>query len=219
MLMRPQRGPEENAAEASRPEDSAEGQVSAAQKNRETQTRRRIVQALGWLGADFRTQWPDFVREFYRDPLKQTVFEDCALPPPFQPPDFDRLNQSPKDWAKVANAAWSQHRGRFLQSCQAWVEAGVDEEIPAAKQIRGPGITSKGERGKNTVFERRYVWAAKYLLRVPLKEIAAQDNADATTVGRVARATLTLANWLELSNDMKRASRARVPSAHAPPER
>jgi hypothetical protein len=41
---------------------------------------------------------------------------------------------------------------------------------------------------------RRYEWAARYLLRVPLKEIAGAD-ADAATVGRVAREIVRLAGW------------------------
>ena len=200
-----QQGPDQDAAEASRTQASDQGQADAARKNRETQTRQKIVRALQCLGMEFCT-WPDFVQEFYRDPREQTVFQDCAIPPPFQPAEFDRLNQSPEDWAKAANADWQQHLDRFLQSCQAWVVAGVDEEIPGAKQVRGPGIKLGGERGKNTILKRRHVWAAKYLMLVPLKEIAGQDDADATTVGRIARATLSQAKWLELARAKLRAS-------------
>lgn len=203
VLLSQQRPPDQNAAETSRTQASDEGMADAARKNRATQTRQQIVRALRGLGSEF-TAWPDFVREFYRDPREQIVFEDGAIPPPFQLPEFDRLNQSPEDWVKTANAAWQRHRDRFLQWCQSWVVAGVDEEIPAAKQVRGPGRKPGGERGKNTVLERRYAWAAKCLLRVPLKEIAGQDDADATTVGRVARATLRQAQWLQLAKAKKR---------------
>lgn len=202
-----QRRPDQNVLLASPEEASNQGQAAAARKNRETRTRQQIVRALESLGSAFRTAWPGFVREFCRDPVEQTIFNDCALPPPFLPPEFDRLNQTPEEWAKAANAAWDQFRERYLQSCHDWVVTGVDEEIPATRTVRGPRSKPKRERGKNTVLERRHLWAAKYLLQVPRKEIAAQDNANATTVGRVARETLLQANWLELTKTEKRASR------------
>ena len=207
VLVSRQRRPDQNVVPASLAEASDQGQAAAARKNRENQTRQQIVRALESLGSAFRTEWPGFVREFCRDPLEQTIFTDCALPPPFQPPEFDRLNQTPEEWAKAASAAWDQSRERFLQSCHDWVVTGVDEQIPATRTVRGPGSKPKSERGKNTVLERRYLWAAKYLLQVPRKEIAAQDNANVTTVGRVARETLLQANWLELAKAEKRASR------------
>jgi len=85
-----------------------------------------------------------------------------------------------------------------LQECKDWVSEGVDEEI-RLKQARGPGkkMLPHGERqtrGKNTHIKRRYEWAAKYLLKVPLKEIAGADE-DASTVGRVARDIIRLADW------------------------
>jgi hypothetical protein len=197
--------PDQQVVQASSTQDADQGQAAAARKNRETQTRQQIVRALQSLGKHSGIEWPDFIRDFCRVPSEQTEFTDCAILPPFQPPDFDRLNQSPEDWAKTANAAWEQHRDRFLQSCQAWVAAGVDEEIPAAKKVREPGI-ERGARGKNAAMVRRYSWAAKYVMRVPLKEIAAQDHADVATVGRVARATLRQAGWLESARVKRRAS-------------
>jgi hypothetical protein len=112
-------------------------------------------------------------------------------PSPFQPPDFDRLNESPQAWVKVADKAWELHRNKFLKECEEWVRAGVDEEIVKVKRARGTGRKSPSHvagkrRGGNTRIDRRYEWAAKYLVKMPLKEIAGSD-ADATTVGRVAR--------------------------------
>jgi len=201
-------GLDRSAAEAFERDASDHGTGAAASKNRETQSRQQIVKALQSLGGEFSTKWPDFVREFCCDPREQSVFKDYAIPPPFQPPDFDRLNQSPEAWVRAATAKWQQYCANFLRSCRNSVVDGVDDEIPSAKQVRGPGIKSGGKRGKNTILERRYVWAAKYLLGVPLKEIAWQDSADAATVGRVARATLRHADWLELTKVRKRASRA-----------
>ena len=51
------------------------------------------------------------------------------------------------------------------------------------------------KRGSNTPVDRRYDWAARYLAREPLKEIAAAEGADPSTVGRNARETLRMAGW------------------------
>jgi hypothetical protein len=120
-------------------------------------------------------------------------------PRPFQAPGFDRLSQSPKGCVKVADDAWELHRNKFLQECEDWVTAGVDEEIADVKRSRGPGKKLLGaeggrRRGANTPIDRRYGWAAKYLAKVPLKEIAGADT-DATTVGRAAREIIRLAGW------------------------
>jgi hypothetical protein len=120
-------------------------------------------------------------------------------PSPFQAPDFDRLSESHQDWVKVADKAWERHRNEFLKECEAWVIAGVDDEIVTVKRARGTGRKSLSQlagkrRGGNTPVDRRYEWAAKYLVNVPLKEIAGAD-ADATTVGRVAREIVRSAGW------------------------
>jgi hypothetical protein len=120
-------------------------------------------------------------------------------PSRFQAPDFDRLSASPKDWVKVADSAWELHRNRFLQECADRVSAGVDEEIEEVKRARGTGKKLPAHvvgqrRGSNTPIDRRHEWAAKYLAGVPLKEIASAD-ADASTVGRVAREIVRLAGW------------------------
>jgi len=180
------------------PEPETEGLAAAAEKNREREARLRIIDAFGRLGISS-DQWPDFVRAFYTDQQQRIVYHQFMTPSPFQPPDFDRLNESPQDWAKVADSAWALHRNRFLQQCEDWVRAGVDEKIVEAKHARGTGkkapapVGSK-RRGGNTPIDRRYEWAAKYLLKLPLKEIAGAE-ADATTVGRVAREIVRLAGW------------------------
>jgi hypothetical protein len=120
-------------------------------------------------------------------------------PPLFQAPAFDRLKQSPKDWSKVADKAWGLHGNRFLRDCENWVREGVDEEIVEATPTRGrvtkrPAHGGGRNRGVNTAIHRRYEWAAKYLVKVPLKEIAGGD-AEASTVGRVAREIVRLAGW------------------------
>ena len=173
------------------------GQAAAAEKNREREARLCIIRALYGLGIPV-NQWPDFVRAFSTDPHQQIKYDQSMTPAPFQAPEFDRLNQSPKDWVKVADRAWELHRNRFLQECKDWVSAGVDEEI-LVKRARGTRKKklAHGEgqaRGENTPIKRRYEWAARYLVKVPLKEIAGAD-ADASTVGRIAREILRLAGW------------------------
>jgi hypothetical protein len=174
------------------------GQAAAAKKNREREVRHCIIQALLSLGIRY-DQWPDFVLAFYTDPLQRTQYRQCMTPEPFHAPEFDRLNQSVEEWVRVADEAWERHRQRFLQQCQDWVRAGVDEEIVAAKRNRSPGKRVPAQvggrkRGDNTPLNRRYEWAAKYLLKIPLKEIAG-GGADASTVGRVAREIVRLAGW------------------------
>ena len=179
------------------------GETAAAQQNRANQTRHAIIEALRRLGTPL-DRWPDFVRSFYSDPRQQIEYQACMTPLPYQPPEFDRLNQTVEDWVNRADQGWERHRQEFLQQCQSWVAAGVDEPIEAAKRTRGAGEGAeilpepnpKGERsrGANTPLERRYEWAAKYLLGVPLKEIAGAD-ADPSTVGRIAREILRTAGW------------------------
>lgn len=128
------------------------------------------------------------------------IHDAAAVPAP----SFDRLNQSPKDWLQVADRAWELQRNRFLQSCADWVREGVDEEIVEATPARGRGTKRPAQvggrnRGNNTPIERRYEWAAKYLIKVPLKEIAGAD-AEASTVGRIARETVRSAGGLPRSD-------------------
>jgi len=60
-------------------------------------------------------------------------FHQFMTPSPFQPPGFDRLNQSNQDLIRAADRAWALHRKDFLEKCEDWVRSDVDEEIVAAK--------------------------------------------------------------------------------------
>jgi hypothetical protein len=115
-------------------------------------------------------------------------------PQEFQPPDFDRLQQSRAAWEKEADREWELYKNKFWQQIDAWIEAGVDEELMPETRRRGAGKSasrraSARRRDENTPFERRYEWAAKYLLGIPVKEIAGPDDS-VSTVGRVARAVI-----------------------------
>ena len=193
--------PRKLAAKAKEPEPRRQdvvGQAAAAERNCEREARLRLIQVLCRSGIR-QDQWPDFVRTFYADPQQRTEYHQFMTPPVFQAPEFDRLNQSAKNWLKVADKAWDLHRNRFLQDCEDWVREGLDEEIVEATPTRGRGTKQPAHvggrnRGKNTPINRRYEWAAKYLVKVPLKEIGGA-HAEASTVGRVAREIVRLAGW------------------------
>jgi hypothetical protein len=171
------------------------GQAAAAKNNREQENRLRIIRALS-LHIPYH-DWPDFIRAYYTSPEQRIKYHQYITPPPFQAPRFDRLCQSTKDWANLADAAWKKHRDQFLRRCEAWVALGVDARI-VEKRARGSGkkgsATKGWGRGGNTPLEQRYEWAAKYLAGLPLKQIAA-IGVDVSTVGRVARAAIRSAGW------------------------
>ena len=165
------------------------------ENNRVRQARLAIIAALQRLGQPY-AEWPSFIRKFNNHVGQDADYQQRISPPPFQPPDFDRLNQSPRDWIEGADRAWQLHRDRFLHGCRFWANVGVDDEIPAARRARGPEVHAlNGKRGHNTAMDRRFEWAAQYLCRVPLKEIAAQSSAEPSTVGRIAREILRQAEW------------------------
>jgi hypothetical protein len=169
------------------------GQTAAAAKNREYEVRFEIVKAYSRLNIPYQ-QWPACVQEFYTNPGQRIEYHQFIAPSPFQPPRFDRLKQSPEQWAKLADRKWEQHRNRFLKACESWVAAGVDEEI-AEETVRGSGKRPHSrKRGQNTPLDKRYEWAALYLQGVPLK-IIADPGTDVSTVGRVARAVIRSAGW------------------------
>lgn len=181
----------------------AVGQAASAKKNRQNEIRDRIVEALLLAGIPC-SQWPDCVQVHYLGIRDRHRFRQFRSPSPFQPPAFDRLNQSPEEWALMADKAWEQHRDRFLQECEYWVKAGVDQEIPQAKRLRDRGtvaaLPSSRKRGANTPLDQRYGWTAKYFARVPLKEIAG-EHANPSTVGRVARRIIRDAGWSTRSKE------------------
>lgn len=164
------------------------GEAAAANKNREIRARLQIIGALQTLGIP-QSQWPDFVRTFHTDPQARTEFEHSAIPPPFQPPDFDRLHESLQDWIKKSNAAWRQYQARFKEAEQAWITQGVDEEIPLAKSTRGTG-----RMGRNAALDLRYQWAARRLSGAAWKEIPC-GSFKMDQVKKAATAVLKLADW------------------------
>ena len=163
------------------------GQAAAAGSNRQHETRLRIVQALVRLRIP-RARWPGFVRASYN---VKTRFTQDARPAPFQPPEFDRLNQSRADWTKVADAAWETHRNQFLAECDFWVKTGVDDEIPEAKRRRGAG---KKTSRPNTSIDLRFEWAAQRLCGLDWKEIADLSE-NVSTVAKAAKEVLEAAGW------------------------
>ena len=185
----------------------AVGQAAAAKKNRQNEVRDGIVKALLFARIPY-SQWPECVQVHSIGVRDRNRFRQLRSPSPFQPPPFDRLNQSPEEWTKIADKGWEQHRDRFLQGCEYWVKAGVDEGIPQAKRLRSrgkaAGFSANRKRGANTPLDQRFEWAAKYLARVPLKEIAG-DHANPSTVGRIARTIIRCAGW---------ATESKMPSVH-----
>jgi hypothetical protein len=169
------------------------GQAAAANRNRVRATRMSIIAALLRLGVPV-DDWPKPVRDFYEQ--ADATLRQVLTPPPYRPPHFDRLVQSSKEWAKLADKGWQHHRDEFLRRSQLWIDARVDESIPPANRTRmsaSSGFSRK--RGANTPLEQRYRWAAQYFCGVPIKEIAAQSEANPDTVGRIARAILGQAAW------------------------
>ncbi len=120
------------------PSTGVSGQAEAAEHNRQQRARRSILQALDRLGIP-QLQWPDFVRVYFTDSLQRTEYSQRLIPSLFQPPAFDRLDESADQWRKKANAAWAHHREEFLKRCQMFVGKGLDEEIVTAKSVRGKG--------------------------------------------------------------------------------
>lgn len=189
------------------------GQAATAKRNREREVRRRIIEALRRARIPY-NQWPDFVRAFCTDPHQHRQYQQCAIPSPFHAPEFDRLSQSPQDWVKESDKAWKRHQNQFLQQRDYWVRVGLDEEIVQGKRTRGPGTKMVGHqrRGDNTPIDQRYEWAAKRLVKIPLKEIAGAD-ADASTVGRIAREIIRSAAWPTRSRANRTEHRRSAPTS------
>jgi len=163
------------------------GDAAVAKKNREIKVRHQIIEAFQRLGIPQRDQ-PDFVRTFNADPDEPTGYYDSLEPLSFQPPVFDRLHESPQEWTKRADAAWQQHRDRFLK---LWVTRGVDEEIPLTKSTRGTG---RAGRRLNAPLALRVEWAARRLSGAAWKEIAEEPFKE-DQVKKAAREILRQADW------------------------
>lgn len=164
------------------------GEPAAAARNREIRARLQIIEAFQRLGIPHR-EWPDFVRTFYTNPQAREGYRASISPLPFQPPDFERLNESPAQWAKKADAAWKQYRDGLLKQWQSWVTAGVDEEIPPEKNIRGPGRS-----GRNAPPDAHAEWAARRLIGMSWKEIAS-DQFNVDQVKKAAIEMIKRAGW------------------------
>ena len=164
------------------------GEAAAAIKNRKVGVRLQMVAALQRLGVPYR-EWPDFVQKFHASPRAQALFQESINPPPFQPPDFERLTESPAEWKTRADACWRHHRDDFLHQCQSFVDRGIDEEIPPAKNTRGVG-----RKGRNAPPDQRFEWAARRLMGEPWKEIAG-ESFQKDQVTKTATAILKQATW------------------------
>ena len=114
---------------------------------------------------------------------------------PFQPPAFDRLNESPKEWKKKADEKWEQHCEPFLKNCESWVQQGVDEKIAETKHRRGVGKAQSPRKRRNTAIEHRYEWAALRVCGEAWKEIAARYKCKESTVIKAASEVLHVAHW------------------------
>jgi hypothetical protein len=184
-------------------------QVVAAEHNRERRSRLCIIKALQKLGIP-PEEWPDCVRGYSTSPgehsldsssedwkkeLAKTEYHQTSQPPPFEPPEFDRLNQSRAEWVKVADAAWELHRNRFLQRREFWVKAGVDDEIGEEKHTRGPGSRSREHKRDNSALDLRFEWAALRLCGIGCKEISARYNLKESQVTKQSKELLVAAGW------------------------
>lgn len=171
------------------------GQAAGAGENRQHQARIGILQALSRLGIPL-LDWPDFIQAYYTASSQRTTSHQLMFPEPFQPPPFDRLNETAELWTKRADLEWQRHRNRFLQTCEFWIAQGVDEKIPVTKLNRGPGKAQPGRKRQNTAIERRYEWAAMRLCRKSWKEIAFKYQTKESTVIKAATDVLRTAGWL-----------------------
>ena len=169
-------------------------QAGGAANNRQREARLGIIQALRRLGIP-PVKWLDCVRTYWGDASEQTEYRHIMSPPKFQPPVFDRLNQSLEDWVKVADGAWTQHRDQFVRGCKYWEAVGVDEEISESKRSRGPGKAPRQRRRQNSVAEQRYEWAAWRLCGDEWKEVAAKYAVKESTVIKAASSVLRTAGW------------------------
>jgi hypothetical protein len=176
---------------------SGRGEAWAAKKNREQEARTLIIQALQKLGV-LQNGWPDYIQAWHADTHNRPTFRSQAIPPWFQPPILDRLTQPIEEWTKLADAAWEQHRNRFVASQQSAEELGIDEKIPHAKKSRG-----KGKTHRNADLTDRHKWVALSLLGKSWKEIAIDDGAStddeiqnrSSTVRKAANRILQVADW------------------------
>jgi hypothetical protein len=161
------------------------GQVAAAQQNRQREARMRIQQELVRLRIPT-VKWPGFAQEPVYSELRHSI-----VPPPFKPPEFERLRESVHDWEVRADESWNAYKQRFKDSEDFYVEKGINEALPKKKGMRGRG--TKGVRGKNSIIHLRYEWAAKRLCGYSWKQIS--DSTGPDTVRKAATEVLRVAGW------------------------
>jgi hypothetical protein len=167
------------------------GQAAAAKQNSQRRARGGILEAVRRLGIPY-DEWPDFVQAYYKD--SNQLCQQLIWVGPFQPPPFDRLNESAAEYRKKIHAAFDQHVDPTLDLCESLVQQGIDETIDT-KRSRGPGKAEPGRKRKNTDIELRYEWAARRLWGEPWKEIAAKYHTPESTVIKAASALLRIAGW------------------------
>ena len=165
------------------------GEPEAARKNRAIRAREQIIEGLQRQGIPYR-DWPDVVRAFYTNPQERQGYSASISPLRFDPPPFDRLNETPEEWAKRADEAWRKHRDDFLKWINTFVALGVDEKIPPRKRTRG-----SRRKERNAPPDQRANWAARRLMGTPWKEIA-DDRFHEDQVRKAATDLLKLAGWL-----------------------
>lgn len=170
------------------------GQAEAAQQNRQHAERTRILKTLRNLQIP-RDQWPSFVLAHEKAHPHNTLYRQQFSPLRFQPPDFDRLNQSPEEWRKDAEAKFRQHCDRFLRGEEYRAEKGLDERIPRAKRQRGPGRGPQPGKRENTAIEQRYEFAARRLCGSQWKQIAADYGLEESAVSKAGSEVLRRAGW------------------------
>jgi hypothetical protein len=168
------------------------GEVWAAQRNRQTEARANIVQALQGMRIPLK-EWPDFVRNWHQNAHTESRYSSAVIPPAFQPPQYDRLGpESIEAWTRRGDVEWAKHRDRFVSKVQLEEKLGLDEKIPRAKKIRGAG---SGKTRRNAEAQDRYAWAARRLCGLAWKEIAAELDAKESTVTKAAKQVLRTAGW------------------------
>ena len=169
------------------------GHAAAAEENHKHKTRDGVLQTLVRLGIPQR-QWPNSVLAHYKGSSHRHLFRQI-IDLAFQPPPFDRLNESPEEWKKKADADWERRRDRFLAANEYRSTQGIDGRIAPTKRSRGPGKTQKARKRKNTAIEYRYEWAARRLCGEQWKEIAFKYQIKESTVIKAASEVLRTAGW------------------------
>lgn len=168
------------------------GEAAAAAKNQQIQARKQILQALQRLGVPFE-KYPEPVRQFATSPEAQAEFHESIILPPFQPPPWERLHETARQYIKKTT---DELRAKLETSLKPWenlITMGIDEEI-TIKSRRGAG--RKGTR-LNAPPDLRADWVARRLMGDLWKQIA-DDRHKEDQVKKAATELLKVAGWLQL---------------------